>query len=356
MTNTDEPRMPESPNTRMRRQAAQRAQVRESASPDPTETSSGRTTTPPIDPVLLGPLGQPGPPRNAGSRRRPRSPSPEPYRDLTPQANQILSNPNKRLKAGSASDFLEFARARPDVRQLMLFHALLQGQDQQQDSTTVNWTMPPELKDNIGMFTYAVLMSARLTTYRNKLTPTILDLLKRHGLLPKGLAMGNLNKIRRAISASATNFRSSIKKKIIQSINGQWHVTKLATQLLAKAPDLKITSALLTRLAFIRFQYANATTDQVKGDGFWPHVSDKLDETNASASNAIELSHVLKVYLSNDEALYTTGPKKKPAIAAITELGDLQTLVDERAALIEIGATDRDSEDGEDDGEEGGND
>ncbi|EJD46015.1 hypothetical protein AURDEDRAFT_124426 [Auricularia subglabra TFB-10046 SS5] len=175
----------------------------------------------------------------------------------------------------------------------------------QQDSVVNNWTMPQDLKDNIGMFTYAVLMSARLTTYRNKLTPTIL---------------------------------------IILSIKGKWHITKLATQLLAKAPDLKMTSALLTRLAFIRFQYANASTKQIKGDGFWPHVSDKLEETTTSAPNAIALSQLLKEYLDDDEALYTNGPKKKPTIAALNELGDMQNLVDEHAALIEVGTAEFDEE------------
>ncbi|EJD46446.1 hypothetical protein AURDEDRAFT_164679 [Auricularia subglabra TFB-10046 SS5] len=223
----------------------------------------------------------------------------------------------------------------------MLYHALLHGQDMQQDSVVNNWTVPQDLKDNIGMFTYAVLMSARLTTYRNKLTPTILELLKRHALLPEGLAMGSMLKIRRAISTSGTNNRSSMKKKarpiIILSIKGKWHITKLATQLLAKAPDLKMTSALLTRLAFIRFQYANASTKQIKGNGFWPHVSDKLEETTTSAPNAIALSQLLKEYLDDDEALYTNGPKKKPTIAALNELGDMQNLVDEHAALIEVG-------------------
>ncbi|EJD32610.1 hypothetical protein AURDEDRAFT_178293, partial [Auricularia subglabra TFB-10046 SS5] len=179
MSDTNRPLIPESPNSRMRRQAAERAQNREAGLADATEEDNSRAT-PPIDPFLLGPAGQPGPAQQPGpsnntiSRRRHRNPSPEPFRDLTQQANQLLTNPNKRLKAGSASDLLEFARARPDVRQLMLYHALLHGQDMQQDSVVNNWTVPQDLKDNIGMFTYAVLMSARLTTYRNKLTPTIL--------------------------------------------------------------------------------------------------------------------------------------------------------------------------------------
>ncbi|EJD36694.1 hypothetical protein AURDEDRAFT_174217 [Auricularia subglabra TFB-10046 SS5] len=342
---------PESPNTRLRRQAAAR-RAAQSAS------SAGGSSTPgspavPIDPVLRGPAGQPSALQPTtvenntdNHRRRRRSPSPEPYRDLTPQANQLLSNPNKRLKAGSASDLLEFARARPDVRLMLLYHSLLQAEDKKQDTIVDTWTMPEDLKDNIAMLIFAVLASPVITTYRNSLIPTIMGLLRHHGRLPEGLAMASMKKIRTYISRTATNQRSSIKKKacLRSSIKGKWHITKLAQLLLAKAPDLQVTSALLTRLAFIRFQLVNAPTDKVKGDKFWPHVSDKLQEMTSAATDEADLSSVLKSYLDNDEELYTKGAPKKPTLASFDELSDLQQRVDMSAALIEVNTVQEDSD------------
>ncbi|EJD33550.1 hypothetical protein AURDEDRAFT_131625 [Auricularia subglabra TFB-10046 SS5] len=275
-------------------------------------------STPPIDSVLRDmeckassqlSKSQPTPPQQGNSdnglHRHP-SQSPEPYCDLTPQTNQLLANPNKRLKAGSVVDLPEFAHARPDVCLMLLYHSLPQAEDKNQYTILDTWTMPQALRDNIAMLILAVLASLVIKTYRNSLIPTIMDLLRHHGRLPEGPARVSMKQIQMYISRTATNRRALIKTKAR------------------------------------RFQIATTLTRRVEGE-FWPQVSDKQQEMTSAATDKADLNNVLKSYLDNDKELYTRGEPNDSSLASFDELSDLQQLVDMNGALIGVSIVHQDS-------------
>lgn len=172
MPSTTSPDDPPTPNTQLRRELAQqrdRAAEFNTSNERPAvyganDMNDGQAW---LDPILQSSsatvLG-----------RRPREPSPEnavivrgprQHVDLTPMANELLLNKNKRLRSGTTSDLMYFARvrlprysnrrshrvqpqAREHERSLLQYHATLQVLDTQQELIALSkqWFMPKELK------------------------------------------------------------------------------------------------------------------------------------------------------------------------------------------------------------------
>ncbi|KZV86366.1 hypothetical protein EXIGLDRAFT_698487 [Exidia glandulosa HHB12029] len=295
--------------------------------------------------------------------RRPREPSPDgtvvlaapvpgpaPHIDLTRTATILIANPNKRLKSGSESDLLYFARAREAERSLLQYHATLRLLDTQEDLIALNkqWTMSKQLKANINQFTIATLLSPSISSYRTLLVSTVQELLVKDCSLPEGFFRNpaRMQIVSRAIQAAATNHRSTIKKKarIDLATSTKWNIRKLASTL-TKGTDLKITALMLQRYAFIRFQYVNAPVEdaEAKGKGFWKHVSKKLVEAGDSIPDADEYAMAMKAYLTQDESLYTVGGKKL-RLYEKTQLPEFQIHADEAAKDVVLSALEDDDE------------
>ncbi|KAF8697094.1 hypothetical protein AX14_001458 [Amanita brunnescens Koide BX004] len=215
--------------------------------------------------------------------------------------SQAKANPYQRQEAEA------FCKAPPLAREIKLFLALCVVENKL-DHIIINtpkFTVSPALNDNINSYALAVLLSAKLSSYKGNIprdhVMTIIMRMKLH--VPDNIEQDQYatNVIKEAISTALTQRRSTIKKAIHASIeNGKKMTIYELAMKVVSGTRCTITVGLCAHLALLRKVFEKESKTK-----YWDEVDKFLHAIRQmAAGDARKVTKTLHKYLEDDREKY----------------------------------------------------
>ncbi|KAH6905395.1 hypothetical protein BKA70DRAFT_1292980 [Coprinopsis sp. MPI-PUGE-AT-0042] len=194
--------------------------------------------------------------------------------------------------------------------QEQLLVAVLHLSSLREDASVNTWRITPDLEINIVQYTRAFLLSSQVSFYRGQgmdtATVGLMRDLKVNGL-PPSQQPSQIQVITSAVNSEFTYFRSTMKSKIIASLEPNSQTGNIAnlTANLLSTTTIRPTLQLYLRVAFLRWAYLDAEKHETESGApateiYWEWVDKALLENLAEFPSKREMTEALNGIYKSD--------------------------------------------------------